>query len=170
MNSPHADARPDPEDISLLVIHSISLPRGCYGEPFIDDLFLGRLNTAAHPSFDRLEGLRVSAHLCLFRDGGITQYVPFDHRAWHAGLSSFDGRDQCNNFSIGIELEGCDDDPFTDIQYTLLGRIGHVLLQTYPGLALERIVGHGDIAPARKTDPGPTFEWPRALFEIEFPR
>lgn len=170
LHSPHADMRPDPRDISLLVIHSISLPPGQYGGPFIDDLFMGRLNPSAHPSLETLRDLRVSAHLCLFRNGDIAQYVPFDHRAWHAGVSSFDGRDQCNDFAIGIELEGCDDDPFTDIQYTMLGRVGQALLRAYPGLNLERIVGHADIAPARKTDPGPCFEWPRALFEIQFPR
>lgn len=170
LNSPHADARPDPEDINLLVVHAISLPRGNYGGPFIDDLFMGCLNTSAHPSFETLRDLRVSAHLCLFRNGEIAQYVPFDHRAWHAGASSFDGRDQCNDFAIGLELEGCDDDPFTDIQYTMLGRVGQALLREYPGLTLERIAGHADIAPARKTDPGPRFEWSRALFEIEFPR
>lgn len=170
LDSPHADARPEPTDISLLVIHAISLPAGRYGGGYIDDLFMGRLDCDAHPDFETLRDVRVSAHACIFRDGSITQYVPFDRRAWHAGISSFEGRSRCNDFAVGVELEGCDDEPFTDPQYTALGRVADVLLRAYPALTFGRIVGHADIAPARKTDPGPHFDWQRALSEIEFPR
>lgn len=170
LQSPHADARPDARDISLLVIHAIALPPGTFGGPWIDDLFMGRLDCDAHPYFDTLRGVRVSSHACIFRDGSITQYVPFDLRAWHAGVSSFEGRSNCNDFSIGIELEGGDEQPYTDAQYTALGRVGDALLRAYPRLSIERIVGHADIAPGRKTDPGPHFDWPRGLAEIAFPR
>ncbi len=168
--SPHADARPDAEDISLLVVHAIALPPDAFGGPWIDDLFTGRLDCDACPYFATLRGVRVSAHACIFRDGSITQYVSFDRRAWHAGVSSFEGRSDCNDFSIGIELEGGDEWPFTDAQYTALGRVGDALLRAYPRLSNERIVGHADIAPGRKTDPGPHFDWPRGLAEIAFSR
>jgi AmpD protein len=174
LESPHVDERPSPADISLLVIHAISLPPGELGEArnrgYIDDLFLGRLDLAAHPYFETLAGLRVSAHICIFRDGSATQYVPFDRRAWHAGESSFDGRSRCNDFAIGVELEGCDEQPFTDAQYRLLAQIAGALQRCYPAITRERIVGHADIAPARKTDPGPCFDWSRLHFEMEFPR
>lgn len=160
-DSPHADARPDEQDISLLVIHAIALPPQTFGGPWIDDLFMGRLDCDAHPWFDGLRGLRVSAHGCIFRDGTITQYVPFNRRAWHAGKSAFEGRETCNDYSIGIELEGCDDEPFTDAQYATLGEATRALLAAYPQLSAERIAGHADIAPGRKTDPGPQFDWSR---------
>lgn len=169
-NSPHADDRPDAGDISLLVIHAIALPPDTFGGTWIDDLFMGQLDCSAHPYFDALRDVRVSAHACIFRDGGITQYVPFHRRAWHAGDSSFEGRSRCNDFSIGIELEGGDSHPFTDAQYRSLGRVSDALLRAYPTLSRQRIVGHADIAPARKTDPGPHFDWPRFLAEVEFPR
>lgn len=159
--SPNWDARPDPEDISLIVIHNISLPPRVFGGPWIDDLFLNRLDTAAHPYFASLGGLRVSAHLLIRRNGTIVQYVPFHRRAWHAGASRFNERENCNDFSIGIELEGTDDIPFTDRQYNALGAAAKALLAVYPALTTPRIAGHSDIAPARKTDPGPAFDWRR---------
>ena len=159
--SPNCDERPNPNDISLLVIHNISLPPDQFGGPWIDDLFLNRLDYDAHPYFEQLRELRVSAHCCIFRDGRLTQYVPFNQRAWHAGHSKFDGRERCNDFSIGIELEGCDTKPFTQAQYARLARVTRSLLEGYPKLTRSRIVGHSDIAPSRKTDPGPHFDWVR---------
>ncbi len=156
----HYDDRPDPADISLLVIHNISLPPATFNTPYIDDFFGGRLDCSAHPYFARLAGVRVSAHCVIYRDGRIWQYVPFAKRAWHAGLSLFAGRDKCNDFSIGIELEGADDVPYTEAQYQALATLSRQLLQQYPALRPQRIVGHCDIAPGRKTDPGPLFDWP----------
>lgn len=165
LESPHQDARPDPDDISLVVVHAISLPPGEFAgaaKPSnIDALFLGRLDAGAHPYFAGIAGSRVSAHLCIFRDGAITQYVAFDRRAWHAGESSYEGRSRCNDFSIGIELEGCDTLPFTAAQYLALASAVCALLRRYPRLAPQRITGHSDIAPGRKTDPGPHFDWAR---------
>ncbi|MBI2382309.1 MAG: 1,6-anhydro-N-acetylmuramyl-L-alanine amidase AmpD [Gammaproteobacteria bacterium] len=159
--SPHFDERSDPADISLLVVHGISLPPGQFGGPHIDELFLGTLDGNAHPYFDALRGLRVSSHLLIHRDGRVVQYVPFDKRAWHAGQSSFAGRERCNDYSIGIELEGTDDTPYEAVQYQRLARIVALLIQSYPGLTPERIAGHSEIAPGRKTDPGLAFEWGR---------
>ncbi len=159
--SPNHDERPDPADISLLVIHAISLPPDEFGGPWIDDLFLNRLDPQAHPYFATIHTRRVSAHLCIFRDGAIRQYVPFDRRAWHAGESVFEGRSRCNDFSIGIELEGCDSQPFTAAQYQALIAATRALLPRYPAITLRRIAGHSDIAPLRKTDPGPHFDWAR---------
>lgn len=165
--SPNCDRRPDPADVSLLVVHAISLPPGRFGGNWIDRLFTNTLPPSAHPYFGRIHGLKVSSHLCIFRDGRVTQYVPFDRRAWHAGESRFDGRSRCNDFSIGIELEGCDDKPFEPRQYRRLGEIARVLMRAYPGITAPRIVGHSDIAPGRKTDPGPQFDWTRLHAEIE---
>jgi AmpD protein len=159
--SPNHDERPDPADISLLVVHAISLPPDQFGGPWIDDLFLNRLDPDAHPYFATIHTRRVSAHACIFRDGTITQYVPFDRRAWHAGESVFQGRSRCNDFSIGIELEGCDTKTFTDAQYAALAGVTRALLRSYPAITPARITGHSDIAPARKTDPGPCFDWAR---------
>lgn len=164
--SPHCDQRPDGDRICLLVIHNISLPPGQFvpagvAKRYIDDFFLGQLDASAHPFFAEIAHLRVSAHCVIWRDGQIWQYVPFDKRAWHAGISSFDGREQCNDFSIGIELEGTDDLPYTDAQYQSLTGLTLWLMRQYPGITLERIVGHQHIAPARKTDPGPAFDWRR---------
>lgn len=159
--SPNCDNRPDPEDISLLVIHNISLPPRVFGGPWIDDLFLNRLDPCAHPYFASVAQLRVSAHVLIRRDGRMVQYVPFDLRAWHAGQSSFASRTACNDFSVGIELEGADDVPFTDRQYDSLASATAALLAAYPALTAERIAGHSDIAPHRKTDPGPAFDWGR---------
>jgi len=159
--SPNRDARPHADDISLLVIHAIALPPEQFGGPWIDALFANALDPAAHPYFASIQQLRVSAHLCIFRDGRLTQYVPFRERAWHAGVSSYAGRERCNDFSIGIELEGSDTQPFSAAQYAALARATRALLAAYPRLSCERIVGHADIAPGRKTDPGPCFDWAR---------
>lgn len=163
--SPNQDERPEGSGISLLVIHNISLPPDEFGGGWIDDLFLNRLDYSAHPYFDGLRELKVSAHCCIFRDGSLTQYVSFNKRAWHAGKSQFQGRERCNDFSIGIELEGCDTKPFTKAQYQRLLRVTRALRVAYPELTSERIVGHSDIAPERKTDPGPHFDW--AFFKDE---
>jgi AmpD protein len=160
-HSPHQDARPDRAEVSLLVIHGISLPPSQFGGPWIDDLFMGRLDPGAHPYFAAIAHLRVSAHLLVRRDGEIVQYVPFHARAWHAGASRFDGREACNDFSIGIELEGTDDLPYTEAQYAALVPASLALLAGYPLIRPGRIVGHSDVAPGRKTDPGPAFDWLR---------
>ncbi|HEY1075325.1 MAG TPA: 1,6-anhydro-N-acetylmuramyl-L-alanine amidase AmpD [Fontimonas sp.] len=159
VESPNCDARPDANDISLLVIHGISLPPGRFGGPWIDALFTNRLDPAAHPYFAGIAELRVSAHVCIDRRGVATQYVGFAQRAWHAGVSSFEGRSRCNDFSIGIELEGTDDRAYTASQYARLARVVAQLMAAYPQITAERIVGHSDIAPGRKTDPGASFDW-----------
>ena len=159
--SPNCDDRPQNCPIELLVVHGISLPPGEFGGPWIDALFTNVLDTDAHPYFREIEKLQVSAHLLIRRDGEIVQYVPFDRRAWHAGQSCFDGRDRCNDFSIGIELEGSDDQPYETVQYQVLADVCKALFNLYPSLSPQRLVGHCDIAPGRKTDPGPHFEWPR---------
>ena len=143
----------------LLVIHNISLPPGCFGGDAIERFFTNCLDWDAHPYFDEIRGMQVSAHLLLRRDGEVVQFVSFDERAWHAGASSFDGRDNCNDFSIGIELEGTDEEPFTARQYHVLAGVTKALLDYYPGMSESRITGHCDIAPGRKTDPGPCFDW-----------
>ena len=157
--SPNFDLRPDETDISLIVIHGISLPPGEFGNDFIDQLFTNNLNPDDHPYFQEIAGLKVSSHLLIRRDGELVQYVPFNKRAWHAGISKYNDRENCNDFSIGIELEGTDDTPYTDIQYQVLASIIHLLIQTYPNLTEKTITGHSDIAPGRKTDPGTAFEW-----------
>lgn len=159
--SPHWNMRPENMDISLLVIHCISLPAGQFGSSYIDDLFMGVLDCSAHTSFADLIGIRVSAHCVIFRNGLIRQYVPFHLRAWHAGVSEFDGRQNCNDFSIGIELEGTEHQPYTDEQYQSLVLLTRQLMQDFPAITLDRIVGHQQIAPGRKTDPGPSFDWER---------
>lgn len=159
--SPHFNARPADARLELIVIHGISLPPGEFGGPWIDRLFTGDLPPDAHPYFQAIAHNPVSSHLLIRRDGEITQYVPFGERAWHAGQSSYQGRAGCNDFSIGIELEGTDELPYTDAQYEQLAAVVEVLLRTYPSLSAERIAGHSDIAPGRKTDPGPAFDWSR---------
>ena len=144
--------------MSLLVIHNISLPPGEFGGPHIDELFMGTLHPGAHPYFAQLAGVRVSAHFLIRRDGSLIQYVPTDKRAWHAGVSSWKGREKCNDFSIGVELEGADDVPFAEPQYEVLARLIRDLEKRYGKLD---ITGHSDIAPGRKTDPGPWFDWAR---------
>lgn len=157
--SPNHDERPDPADISGIIIHNISLPPGEFGGDDIEDFFLNQLDCDAHPYFDQLRDLKVSSHLLIKRDGEMIQFVPFSRRAWHAGQSNWQGRDKCNDFTIGIELEGCDDKPFEDAQYQRLAEAVRCLCHHYPKLNYERITGHEHIAPGRKTDPGPFFEW-----------
>ncbi len=156
--SPHHNARPQ-GDVSLLVIHGISLPPGEFGGPWIGDLFLGRLDPEAHPYFAGIASLQVSAHCLIRRDGELVQFVSFDERAWHAGVSEFAGRAACNDFSIGIELEGTDTSGYTEAQYRQLVAVSRCLMLHYPDITPERIVGHSDIAPGRKTDPGTGFDW-----------
>ncbi|MCK8516565.1 1,6-anhydro-N-acetylmuramyl-L-alanine amidase AmpD [Methylonatrum kenyense] len=159
--SPNQDARPDPTDIDLLILHGISLPPGEFGGRWIEDLFLNRLDPDADPYFAGIHRLRVSAHLLVRRDGRLIQFVPFHRRAWHAGVSCWRGRKRCNDYSIGIELEGTDDTPYDDRQYRTLEHLLPSLRAAYPGITAERIVGHSDVAPGRKTDPGPAFDWQR---------
>jgi AmpD protein len=159
--SPHCDERPAGVVPELLVVHGISLPPGEFGGPWIDRLFTGMLPWDLHPYFKQIEGLRASAHALIRRDGQIVQYVPFSERAWHAGKSEWRGKSGCNDFSVGIELEGTDDTPYTDVQYCALLALTTALLDTYATLSPEAIVGHSDIAPGRKTDPGPCFDWAR---------
>jgi AmpD protein len=161
VRSPNFDRRPPGSDVDLLVIHGISLPPGEYGGHWIDDLFQNRLDPDAHPYFRAIAHLRVSSHLLVRRDGELIQYVPLGHRAWHAGTSCFQGREQCNDFSVGVELEGTDDDAYTAAQYAVLGVTAKVIMRRFPAINPERIVGHSDIAPGRKTDPGPGFDWRR---------
>lgn len=156
--SPNCDERPDGERISLVVIHAISLPPGEFGGSGIVELFTNTLDPGRHPYYRDIWQLRVSAHFLVRRDGRVVQFVPCDKRAWHAGVSQWRGRERCNDFSLGIELEGCDDRPFADAQYEALARLIDVLATRYPGIELA---GHSDIAPGRKTDPGPCFDWKR---------
>lgn len=166
MPSPFYDQRPSDAIIDLLVIHGISLPADEFGGGFIDDLFLGCLDSTAHPSFSVLEGLKVSAHTCIFRDGTIKQYVSFLNRAWHAGRSSYQGKIECNDYGIGIELEGCEKYPYTDAQYTSLLALTHSIQKAYPKINNNRIVGHCDVAPERKQDPWQSFDWQRFLSSL----
>ncbi len=156
--SPNWDERPTDDPPSLLVIHNISLPPNEYGGNGIVELFTNRLDPAAHPYYASLQGLEVSSHFLIRRDGELIQFVPCGKRAWHAGVSNWCGRERCNDFSIGIELEGSDFEPFTDAQYTALAELTRTLRAAYP---IRDIVGHSDIAPGRKTDPGPLFDWAR---------
>ncbi|MFN7085912.1 MAG: 1,6-anhydro-N-acetylmuramyl-L-alanine amidase AmpD [Burkholderiales bacterium] len=156
--SPNCDERPPGVPVELLVVHNISLPPGNFGGPGIVDFFTNRLDPAAHPYYATIAGLRVSAHFLIRRDGEVIQFVPCDRRAWHAGASMWRGRSGCNDFSIGIELEGSDDTPFEDAQYARLAELAYMLRRHYP---IIDIVGHSDIAPGRKTDPGPHFDWGR---------
>ena len=157
--SPNCDSRVNESDISLLVIHGISLPPGKFGHDYIDQLFTNTLDVNEHPYFKEIEGLKVSSHLLIRREGEIVQYVPFTKRAWHAGISCFQERECCNDFSIGIEMEGEDNTPYTEPQYQVLAKVIKQLLATYPNLNETSIVGHSDIAPGRKTDPGEAFDW-----------
>jgi AmpD protein len=161
VTSPNNDARPAGVRPTLIVVHGISLPPGRFGGPWIERLFTNRLPVDRHPFFRAIASLRVSAHLVIRRGGRLVQYVPFHRRAWHAGVSRYRGRKRCNDFSIGIELEGTDRRAYTDAQYRALARTIRALVRAYPTLSTDRIVGHSDIAPGRKTDPGPAFDWPR---------
>ena len=159
--SENCDLRSDVEDIALIVIHGISLPPGKFGGDYIDQLFCNKLNPTDHPYFESISELKVSSHILIRRDGEIVQYVPFYKRAWHAGVSSYKERESCNDFSIGIEMEGEDNTPYTDSQYQVLSELLKNLINTYPKLSTETIAGHSDISPGRKTDPGESFDWER---------
>ena len=159
--SPNHDDRPDGSVISMLIVHGISLPPGEFGGDHIEHFFCNRLDWNAHPYFAEIEGMEVSSHLLIRRDGSMVQFVPFTRRAWHAGQSSFRGETRCNDFSIGIELEGDDQLPYADEQYEALTGVSRALLNAYPGLSARTIAGHSDVSPDRKTDPGPVFDWLR---------
>ena len=159
--SPHCDDRPQGVSIDTLVIHAISLPPGYFDTGPISDLFLGCLDADAHPYFKEVATLRVSAHFVIGRSGDVTQFVPVIRRAWHAGESWFDGRDRVNDFSVGVELVGSDETRFTDSQYDVLTNLTRGLQKAWPAITPDRIVGHSEIAPGRKTDPGPHFDWDR---------
>ena len=157
--SPNFGPRPEGCEPELLVIHNISLPPGEYGGDCVERLFTNCLDWNEHPFFEEIRGAEVSAHLLIRRCGEVVQFVDLRQRAWHAGRSCYGGRDNCNDFSIGIELEGTDDEAYTEVQYEALAAVSRVLLAHYPGMSNSRIVGHSDIAPGRKTDPGPAFNW-----------
>jgi len=157
--SPNCDARPPGASLDLIVLHGISLPPGSFGGPWIDALFVNRLDPGAHPYFAAIARLEVSAHVLISRDGALTQYVGFEQRAWHAGESQYLGRARCNDFSIGVELEGADDVPYEPAQYATLARLVRALRAEYPTLRDAPLVGHSDVAPGRKTDPGAAFDW-----------
>lgn len=157
--SPNYNGRPQDAAISLLVVHNISLPPGQFGTDCVAQFFQNQLDHSTHPYFERLRDMQVSAHCLIDRAGGVTQFVSFDDRAWHAGRSSFDGVDECNDYSIGVELEGTDDIPYTKQQYVSLSELARLLMLEFPAITPSRITGHSDIAPGRKTDPGPAFDW-----------
>lgn len=157
--SPNQDARPEGASLDLLVVHGISLPPGEFQGEWVERLFLNELPPDRHPYFAAIAQLKVSAHLYIRRDGSMTQFVPWHRRAWHAGVSSWRNRLGCNDFSVGIELEGADEIPYEPVQYAALAAVSRELLRVYPTLAADAVVGHSDIAPSRKTDPGPAFDW-----------
>ncbi len=159
--SPNYNERPPGVDIDLLVIHNISLPAGEFGTGCVEQLFTNCLDCLSHPSFEELDGLKVSSHLYIDRVGEVVQFVPFNLRAWHAGQSEYQGRCNCNDFSVGIEMEGTDNCPYTDQQYQSLSNVTRSLMMAYPAITTDRIVGHCEIAPDRKTDPGAAFDWER---------
>jgi len=165
--SPNYDERPLDAELGLIVVHGISLPPGEFGNGWIDRLFCNDLPADAHPYFATMYNLTVSAHVLIARDGTLTQYVPFDRRAWHAGKSEYCGRATCNDFSVGIELEGTDDLPYAEAQYRTLSQLIVALRRAYPSLSRAEVVGHSDIAPGRKTDPGPSFDWPLLERELK---
>lgn len=165
--SPNYDERPADEEINLVVIHGISMPPGDFGGPYIEQLFTNRLEPTQHPFFASIEGLKVSTHILIRRDGEVIQFVPFHRRAWHAGESCYQDRKRCNDFSIGIELEGTDTTPYTEEQYQQLADLIACLMRNYPSISPQRIIGHSDIAPQRKTDPGPAFMWAKLHHELE---
>ena len=161
VRSPFHDERPEPSDISLIVIHGISLPPEQFGGDYVEQLFLGTLNAEAHPYFAQIAHLKVSSHFYIKRSGELLQFVNCERRAWHAGVSCFEGRERCNDYAIGIELEGSDVQAYDERQYPVLSSLTHWLLGQYPRITIDRIVGHEHIAPGRKTDPGPFFDWRR---------
>ena len=164
--SPNANQRPQGE-VSLLVIHNISLPPGQFGTGKVQAFFQNRLDASEHPYFAGIASMQVSAHFFIERDGVVTQFVSCNERAWHAGQSRFAERENCNDFSLGIELEGTDDLPFTAQQYVALIELAGLLQAAYPAITLARICGHSDIAPGRKTDPGPAFDWQRLRMALQ---
>jgi AmpD protein len=164
--SPNFDERPIGSELSLIVVHGISLPPGEFGNAWIERLFCNDLPADVHPYFATIKGLTVSAHVLVDRHGTPTQFVPFDRRAWHAGRSEYCGRGACNDFSVGIELEGGDDIPYERAQYRTLAQVIAALRRGYPSLAAAAVVGHSDIAPGRKTDPGPAFDWSELQREL----
>jgi len=164
--SPHADERPPGAGVSLIVIHGVSLPPGEFGGPWVEAFFSGRLDIAAHPYFSEIASLRVAPHFYITRDGALLQFVSTERRAWHAGHSRWEGRDECNDFSIGIEMEGTDDTPYTTAQYDRLAGVVAALCEYYPGIGERGLAGHSDIAPGRKTDPGPAFDWERLVSDM----
>ncbi|MBZ2169903.1 1,6-anhydro-N-acetylmuramyl-L-alanine amidase AmpD [Marinobacter sp. F4216] len=157
--SPNFGPRPEGAAISLLVVHNISLPPGQFGGPEIEEFFCNRLDHSAHPYFETIRGVEVSAHALIRRDGSVVQFVSLLERAWHAGRSCFEGKEECNDFSVGIELEGTDDIPYTPEQYRALAQVARMVMAAWPSVTEERVTGHCDIAPGRKTDPGPAFDW-----------
>ena len=167
VDSPNHDERPPGTEITLVVLHSISLPPGEYGGEAIEHLFTNCLDPGAHPYFREICELKVSAHFLVRRDGSVIQFVPVERRAWHAGVSSWRGRERCNDFSVGIELEGTDDLPYAAAQYRTLSQLILALRRAYPSLSRAEVVGHSDIAPGRKTDPGPSFDWPLLERELK---
>lgn len=164
-SSPNKDARPENTAIDLIVVHSISLPPGVYGSEAIEHFFQNQLNKNQHPYFEEIHALKVSSHVLIKRTGQIVQFVPFHERAWHAGQSNYQGRERCNDFSIGIELEGTDSDDFEDTQYLQLALLVSALQQTYPALT-GNITGHSNISPGRKKDPGTGFNWDKLQQQI----
>lgn len=164
--SPFFNDRPVGQEPNLLVIHNISLPPGKFGGPYIHDLFTGKLDATADPYFEDIAHLQVSAHCLIRRDGEVVQFVNFNDRAWHAGVSQFQGKKNCNDYSIGIELEGTDIDTYTDVQYKKLVELTNAIMQHYPSISLGRITGHSDIAFGRKTDPGLAFDWCRYRHQL----
>ena len=163
IESPNCDQRPEGIGIDLIVIHNISLPPNEFGGGYVHDFFQNRLDPNAHAYFDEIKDLKVSSHLFIERSGKLIQFVPFNMRAWHAGQSCYEGRETCNDFSIGIELEGADNVEYTEKQYAVLNAVILSLQMAYPTLSERKIVGHCDIAPGRKTDPGPAFDWDKVI-------
>ena len=166
LESPNFNDRPDPNNISLIVIHSISLPSKNYNNDHVESFFLNNLDISKNESFKEISDLKVSSHLYIKRSGQIIQFVPFNKRAWHAGISNYEGKENCNDFSIGIELEGCDSDIYEEEQYKSLIQVTKALIEEYDLICKERITGHSDIAPVRKTDPGKYFEWNKYLDNV----
>ena len=161
LNSPNYNERPYNSKISLIVLHAISLPPNVYGENYVEDFFMNKLNVSDHDYFNEIKDVKVSSHLYIKRNGKMIQFVPLNKRAWHAGESSYKGIEDCNDYSIGIELEGSDNDYFSDEQYKMLIKTTKSIIKNYSEIDKDKIVGHSDIAPGRKTDPGNKFEWNR---------
>jgi AmpD protein len=165
--SPNFNERPPGKQPSLLVVHNISLPPGQFSGDAVEQFFCNQLDASAHPYFQTIADLEVSSHLLVRRDGSVLQFVNLRDRAWHAGRSSFEGETECNDFSIGIELEGTDETPYTDAQYERLSVLSALIMKAWPEITIARVTGHSDIAPGRKTDPGPAFDWPRFQSQVK---